>query len=308
MKDYYKVLGIASHASGKEIKDAFRKLAKRYHPDTRTQYSSAGENIEDTDADQHLQEVYAAYEALSDPVKRAQYDQSGHEAYTQQRSKASHSDESYQKAYYDSMEAFFRDMVDATTRYDELLYWLGENDLPSTYVSGAEVIDGETGDEYSSAKDIRIAKQERVLVWIMRLEDQLNKLDDKLSEERWSIDRISELAKLLYDFDVIDDKKYEQYARQIYQKEIELMRQIRLQAEADQIEQRSEDEYTIMERIESEANSRSARWKSVITQGGEDPFHNEHRRRDRLGKGHKRGIDPDMRKEQRRVARQLKPR
>jgi len=67
-RDYYEVLGLDRNASDAEIKRAFRKLAFRYHPD---------HNHEDG-AEERFKEISEAYEALSDPEKRAAYDRFGH--------------------------------------------------------------------------------------------------------------------------------------------------------------------------------------------------------------------------------------
>jgi curved DNA-binding protein len=67
-KDYYQVLGIAKNASEKEIKQAFRKLARKYHPDV---------NPGDRGAEQKFKEINEAHEVLSDPEKRRKYDQLG---------------------------------------------------------------------------------------------------------------------------------------------------------------------------------------------------------------------------------------
>lgn len=66
--DYYKVLGISKTASDKEVKSAYRKLARKYHPDV---------NPGDSKAEAKFQEINEAYETLSDSEKRAQYDQFG---------------------------------------------------------------------------------------------------------------------------------------------------------------------------------------------------------------------------------------
>jgi len=71
-KDYYDVLGISKDASDSEIKKAYRKLAKQYHPDTNG-------HSEETDA--KFKEATEAYETLSDDTKRGQYDQFGHDAF-----------------------------------------------------------------------------------------------------------------------------------------------------------------------------------------------------------------------------------
>ena len=71
-KDYYDILGISKNASAEEIKKAYRKKAIQYHPDKNPGDSSAEENFK------HAAE---AYEVLSDPNKKARYDQYGHAAF-----------------------------------------------------------------------------------------------------------------------------------------------------------------------------------------------------------------------------------
>lgn len=71
-KDYYDVLGVNRKASNQEIKSAYRKLAKKYHPDT---------NPGDTKTEQLFKEVTEAYNVLSDEEKRKLYDQFGHAAF-----------------------------------------------------------------------------------------------------------------------------------------------------------------------------------------------------------------------------------
>ena len=65
MKDYYKILGVSKSATISEIKQAYRKLAHKYHPD-----KNQGD-------DQKFKEINEAYQILSDPQKKAQYDQFG---------------------------------------------------------------------------------------------------------------------------------------------------------------------------------------------------------------------------------------
>lgn len=66
-KDYYKTLGVSRDAAAEEIKKSFRRLARKYHPDV----------SKETDAEHKMKEVNEAYAVLSDPEKRAAYDQLG---------------------------------------------------------------------------------------------------------------------------------------------------------------------------------------------------------------------------------------
>ena len=70
-RDYYEVLGVSKTATDEEIKRAFRKLAKQYHPDIN----------KEPGAEEKFKEIGEAYAVLSDKQKRSQYDQFGHAAF-----------------------------------------------------------------------------------------------------------------------------------------------------------------------------------------------------------------------------------
>ena len=71
-RDYYEILGVGRNADEKELKSAFRKLAKQFHPDA---------NPGDATAEQKFKELNEAYDVLKDPQKKAAYDRFGHQAF-----------------------------------------------------------------------------------------------------------------------------------------------------------------------------------------------------------------------------------
>ena len=75
-KDYYQILGVSRNADDREIKKAYRKLAKKYHPDT---------NPDNAEAEARFKEASEAYEVLSDKEKRGMYDQFGSQWQNAQR-------------------------------------------------------------------------------------------------------------------------------------------------------------------------------------------------------------------------------
>jgi molecular chaperone DnaJ len=71
-KDYYEILGVPRTATEKDLKAAYRKLARKHHPDV---------NPGDKSAEEKFKEISGAFAVLSDPEKRAKYDRGGHEAF-----------------------------------------------------------------------------------------------------------------------------------------------------------------------------------------------------------------------------------
>ncbi len=69
-KDYYAILGVKRDAGADDIKNAYRRLARKYHPDV----------SKEKDAEEKFKEMAEAYETLKDPEKRAAYDQLGSHA------------------------------------------------------------------------------------------------------------------------------------------------------------------------------------------------------------------------------------
>jgi curved DNA-binding protein len=110
--DYYKILGVESTASTKDIKNAYRKLARKYHPDL---------NPNDKDAKKNFQQINEANEVLSDPEKRKKYDQYGkdwhhaeefekarqHQEQSSNSHRASYSGTQYEGDFSDFFESMF---------------------------------------------------------------------------------------------------------------------------------------------------------------------------------------------------------
>jgi curved DNA-binding protein len=107
--DYYKILGVDKSAEDKDIKNAYRKLARKYHPDL---------NPNDKEAEKKFQELNEANEVLSDPEKRKKYDKYGadwqysdeFEKARQSRSNAGRQQGQWQSAGGDQFSDFFESM------------------------------------------------------------------------------------------------------------------------------------------------------------------------------------------------------
>ncbi len=104
-KDYYEVLGVSRNATQEEIKKAYRKLARKYHPDFN----------KDPDAQEKFKEINEAYQILSDPEKRKLYDQYGHAAFSAQASSA--------------QDVFFTENLNVGEIFDEILRGFGFEDI-----------------------------------------------------------------------------------------------------------------------------------------------------------------------------------
>jgi len=98
--DYYKILGIAKTLTPKDIKSAYRRLARKYHPDL---------NQNDKDAKRNFQQINEANEVLSDPEKRKKYDQYGkdwQQAEEFEKAKQYQQNSSnYQRSYYSGTQS-----------------------------------------------------------------------------------------------------------------------------------------------------------------------------------------------------------
>lgn len=112
--DYYKVLGIEKNASSTEVKSAYRKMARKYHPDL---------NPNDKDAKRKFQEINEANEVLSDPEKRKKYDKYGKdwssseqfEKQQQQQQSGSGKTRSYDSGSFGNFSDFFESMFGEST-------------------------------------------------------------------------------------------------------------------------------------------------------------------------------------------------
>tara|TARA_B100000686_G_C16687045_1_gene915429 strand:- start:301 stop:1431 length:1131 start_codon:yes stop_codon:yes gene_type:complete len=97
-KDFYEILGVPRNANGDAIKQSYRKLAMKYHPDR---------NKGDKSAERKFKEISAAYEILKDPQRRAAYDQYGHDAFRQGGMGANQGFGDFAGGFSDIFEEFF---------------------------------------------------------------------------------------------------------------------------------------------------------------------------------------------------------
>lgn len=148
-RDYYEVLGVDRSASDEEIKKAYRKLAVKYHPD---------KNPGDKAAEEKFKELGEAYEALSDPQKRAVYDQYGHAAFD----KRSGGGFARGGGFHDPFD-IFREVFGGSSILDELFGGAGRD--PNGPLRGDDLrYDLEIGFEEAAngcEKEISVTKPER---------------------------------------------------------------------------------------------------------------------------------------------------
>lgn len=105
-KDYYQILGVSRNADEKEIKSAYRKLARKYHPDV---------NPGDKAAEEKFKQINEAYQVLSDPEKRAAYDRYGEQWQAYQRMREQYG-ENFQPGGFESPFGSFQEFIENLLR------------------------------------------------------------------------------------------------------------------------------------------------------------------------------------------------
>ncbi|MFN4032433.1 MAG: molecular chaperone DnaJ [Fimbriimonadales bacterium] len=105
-KDYYQILGVSRNADEKEIKSAYRKLARKYHPDV---------NPGDKAAEEKFKQINEAYQVLSDPEKRAAYDRYGEQWQAYQRMREQYG-ENFQPGGFESPFGNFQEFIENLLR------------------------------------------------------------------------------------------------------------------------------------------------------------------------------------------------
>ncbi|CAI9585408.1 unnamed protein product [Staurois parvus] len=107
-KDYYKILGIPNGANEDEIKKAYRKMALKYHPDKN----------KDPNAEDKFKEIAEAYDVLSDPKKRAVYDQYGEEGLKTGGGSSGNTGSSFHYTFHGDPHATFASFFGGSNPFD----------------------------------------------------------------------------------------------------------------------------------------------------------------------------------------------
>jgi curved DNA-binding protein CbpA len=260
---YYEILGIDPKASEKEVKSAFRALARKHHPDVQGDPAK-------------FREIYEAYEVLMNSDKRAKYDRLGHVGYKSEGQQS--------EVHYPSYEEIFKEMVlkkiSTETPFDGFV-----RGYPSVYF-GEEVEDPYTGDIYSSAEDIRIAKADRAYAIYT---EQMEKIRDSLYGEIKSIEKLRKLTAVMLNSKWIEDAEYNESMRLIDEYEIR-------DKEHKSELARSERAEEIGDPIQEEAELKQALREGAIKGSRQIDEKRPGRRNDPRG-GHRHGEDPDERKQ-----------
>src|SRR3989344_121957 len=191
---FYEILGIDTKASQKEVKSAFRKLARKHHPDVNGDPAK-------------FREIYEAYDVLIDSNKRENYDRLGHEQYKQEDKRGESSYPSYEEIF----EEHFRRMVSTETPVDEFV-----SGYPPIYIGG-ELENPHTGDIYSSAEDIRIAKMDQAYA---TYHEQMEKVKQSIYGEIRSLNKLRMLAGRLFNMGWIKENELDESLRLIDEYEI----------------------------------------------------------------------------------------
>ncbi|CAM3657938.1 molecular chaperone DnaJ [Erysipelothrix urinaevulpis] len=133
-RDYYEVLGVSKSATDDEIKKAYRKLAKQYHPDVN----------KDPGAEEKFKEVQEAYEVLSDSTKRGNFDQFGHAAFDQNGGfgQGGFSGGGFGDSFEDIFSSFFGGGFGGGSSYDQNAPRKGQDRFMSMRIDFMEAIFG----------------------------------------------------------------------------------------------------------------------------------------------------------------------
>lgn len=171
-KDYYKILGVEKKASPEEIKKAYRKLAKQYHPDA---------NTSDPKAEERFKEITEAHEVLSNPEKRREYDKisSNWKYYQQAGSRGGQRTQGTRGGGYRThrFDSDFGDLFGSTGFSDFFEQFFGgfrEADDPYTRASGRKGEDYET-DMYITLEEAFYGSERNIKVDDRRLRVKITK-------------------------------------------------------------------------------------------------------------------------------------